>query len=189
MSDRHSEILTVAEADNAIYFDFEGAKDETPVLLGALYAEGIKSPNQDHLVLRHDLVDPAFAPLLEVVRPRSPSIYRYDTSSRPLRQAYSDLVGRARAQDRLMVSWSRHELTMSLEAGLPRTLREDFVERFRDGKATAKRWRTLTRPNVAFERDIAVGSTSCSVRRTDRIFHSRGVPWGHSGSNNQAGAT
>ena len=153
MSDQHSQILTVAQADNAIYFDFEGAKDQRPVLLGAIYAEGVKSPNQDRLVMRHDFVDRFFAPLLDAVRLEAPSIYRYDTSCRSLTQAYADLVGRARAQDRLMVSWSRHELTMSLEAGLPRNLLNSFVERFRDGKATAKRWRTLTQPDVSFERD------------------------------------
>jgi hypothetical protein len=91
--------------------------------------------------------------LLDAVALEAPSIYRYDTSCRSLRQAYADLVGRADAQNRLMVSWSRHELTMSLEAGLPRNLLASFVERFRDGKATAKRWRTLTRRDVAFERD------------------------------------
>jgi hypothetical protein len=149
----HSKTLTVAEADSAIYIDFEGAQDEPPVFLGALYAEGIKKPDQGRLVMRNDLVDWGFAPLLNATRPHSPWIYRYDGAMRSLSGSYSDLVGRARAQNRLLVAWSRHELDVSLEAGLPRSLREEFVERFRDGKATAKRWKRLAFDEVVFERD------------------------------------
>jgi hypothetical protein len=153
VGDRHSKTLTVAEADSAIYIDFEGAQDEPPVLLGALYAEGTKKPDQGRLVMRHDLVDWGFAPLPNAIRPQWPWIYRYDSAMRSLSGSYSDLVGRARAQNRLLVAWSRHELDASLEAGLPRSLREEFVERFRDGKATAKRWKRLTFDELVFERD------------------------------------
>lgn len=137
------------EALRAIYIDFEGRTNEPPVLLGVLYAEGRKIADQDRLVLRHDILDPVFEPLHGVVPVRCEQLlHRYDSDCRHPWIAIRDVVGRAEKQDRLIVAWSQHELQVVEKLCTAAGLSHTFSERFRDGKATARRWLRNTAPQL-----------------------------------------
>jgi hypothetical protein len=135
--------LTLEDARRAIYIDFESRKGGDPVLLGACYAEGRKKPDPRRVVLRQDVIEPAHSRLAGALDWSWPGhMYRYDSDGRSLRASLGDLVGRARNQDRLIVSWSQHELGVIESADLGPSLFADFRDRYRDGKATASRWLT-----------------------------------------------
>lgn len=154
MADLVGRTITPDEADNAIYIDFEGRQGEPPVLLGSLYAEGQKRPDQDRLILRHDILDDSLRSLHEEVPVTPITFAEYRTEVRSLRATYADLIGRAHKQDRLIVAWSRHELTASLsDPSISDHVRDELLERFRDGKETAKRWLRATQPDMRFEPD------------------------------------
>lgn len=148
-------ILTPAEAGRAIYIDFEGRTDEAPALLGVLYAEG-KHASPDRLVLRHDVLDPAMAPLVGAAT--FESVHRYDTRACTLPQALADVLRRAKHQNRLIVSWSQHEGRIIGEAGNSAWVRRQLGRRYVDGKAMAKRWRTQRHPDLKFTFDTHGGA-------------------------------
>jgi hypothetical protein len=83
-------------------------------------------------------------------------LYRAQNRARPLRHSLHEVVLRAAAHDRLIVAWSQHDLKVALAYGGLDPIEEDvFVERYRDGKATAKAWLKamhpdITPPGVAF---------------------------------------
>lgn len=115
--------LSTADALRALYIDFEGQKDQPPVLLGVLRRGGKGSTPFVH----HDVVDEAFASL------GMPAI--------SLRDAVEKAVLRAEHGDRRIVSWSQHDLEVV------RTLRDDakliarFESRYANALSIAKRWR------------------------------------------------
>ena len=118
-----SKRLTAAEALRALYIDFEGRKDEPPVLLG-VHRRGRGS----RPYVQQDVVDEAFAGLVP----------RY----LPLHGAIENVVRRAEHGNRRIVSWSEHDLRVV------RTLADedpDLVARFEasyvNALAVAKRWR------------------------------------------------
>lgn len=137
--------LTPEQAAKAIYIDFEGRIDEPPALLGVLYAEGRKA-SPDRLVMRHEILDPGLR----------------------------ELVGRAVKQDRVIVSWSQHELGELSEAGLHD---ERLTNRFVDGKVTAKRWRRAIHPGVEFPFDTSGGANKL-VRYLDLIDYELPATYG-----------
>jgi hypothetical protein len=110
--------MTAAEARTAFYLDFEGGKDQPPVLLGYLR----KGPVQQYVVDR-------------VFKPAGPGFLE-------LRQAVSTVVTRAQKQDRRIVSWSEHDLEivrgLTNEPGLVHA----FEARYANGRALAARWAT-----------------------------------------------
>ena len=115
--------LTDAEALRALYVDFEGRKDEPPVLLG-VHRRG-RGP---HPYVQQDVVDPVFAGLVP----------RY----LPLRDAVENVVRRAEHGDRRIVSWSEHDLRVV------RTLADEdpelvgrFEDRYANARAFAEYWR------------------------------------------------
>jgi hypothetical protein len=85
--------LSAAEARRALYIDFEGQKDEPPVLLG-VHRHGRGSRPFAHQVV----MDQAFASLAEPVM--------------SLREAVEKVVLRADHGDRRIVSWSEHDLNV-----------------------------------------------------------------------------
>lgn len=141
--------LTVEEARRAIYVDFEGRKDLPPALLGVLYAEGRKA-SDDRLVLRQDIVERTFWDLLGCAEVQGFS--RYDSDARTLRASIADVCRRAKEQERCIVSWSRYDATAIAEHGGSPFNRRVLRTWYRDGKATAKRWSTICRPDLHFER-------------------------------------
>lgn len=115
--------LTEAEALRALYVDFEGEKDQPPVLLGVLRHPGSGSTPFVH----RDVVDAMFANL--------------GGSSLSLREAVEKTVRRAEHGHRSIVSWSEHDL------GVVRTLWDEdpelvarFEARYVNARAVAERW-------------------------------------------------
>lgn len=116
--------LSAAEGLRALYIDFEGQKDQPPVLLGVLRRGGKGSTPFVH----QDVVDEAFASL--------------SVPTMSLRDAIEKAVLRAEHSDRRIVSWSQHDLEVV------RTLRDDdpelvarFEGRYANALSVAKRWR------------------------------------------------
>jgi hypothetical protein len=116
--------LSTTDALRALYIDFEGEKDKSPILLGVLRRPGIGSTPFVH----QDVVDATFASL--------------GVSEISLRDAVGKAVLRAERGDRRIVSWSQHDL------GVVRTLRDDdpelvarFEGRYANALSVAKRWR------------------------------------------------
>lgn len=116
--------LSAADALRALYIDFEGQKDQPPVLLGVLRRGGKGSTPFVH----QDVVDEAFASL--------------GVPTMSLRDAIEKVVFRAERGDRRIVSWSQHDLEVV------RTLRDDdpeliarFESRYANALSVAKHWR------------------------------------------------
>lgn len=125
---RRRERLTYAEAQRALYIDFEGRKDAPPVLLGCLRRAG----SGDEPTLWQAVLDPSFAPLAEADGILSLS----------LTDAVERIVRRAKVNDRLIVSWSEHELRV-VQAGCPDDLFARFERRFVNARHVAARWARL----------------------------------------------
>jgi hypothetical protein len=140
--------MTAAQAQAAVYFDFEGPANEPPMLLGVAYATG-RRINFDKTVLVHYLLDPAFQPLKSTcdVSPQ----YRYETRTETLRQTLNEVVRLARSRDRLIISWRADELPEIVLETLDDSLASEFAVRYRDGQATAQRWQQALHPDVQFE--------------------------------------
>ena len=156
--------LTADQAARAIYIDFERRKDQPPALLGVVYAEGRRHVDEERVVLRQDIVEPALEPVagsVELVD--DGSFYRYDTESTSLRHSLRTIVQRAVAQDRLIVSWSCFDRDRVVEYGeLDDATLHAFHRRFRNGIATARRWRRRVQPDLVFEWETFGGSNKLS---------------------------
>ena len=115
--------LTADEARRALYIDFEGQKDQPPVLLGILRRRG----RADEPSVFQVVVDPDF----EAAGP----------ALRELRRAIEIVVIRAEAGDRRIVSWSEHDLEVvqRLRAEDPELVAR-FERRYANALAVAKRW-------------------------------------------------
>ena len=118
--------MTSLEARTAFYIDFEGGKDQPPVLMGYL--------RKDHV--QQYVVDRTFRPA--------------GTTYLELRQAIKTVLTRAQKQDRRIVSWSEHDLDIVRELTQEPELIRAFEARYANGRALATRWATrmngLTRP-------------------------------------------
>ena len=115
--------LSAEEALRALYVDFEGGKDQPPVLLGVHRRGRGARP-----YVQQDVVDAVFAGLVP----------RY----LPLHDCVENVVRRAEHGDRRIVSWSEHDLKVV------RTLRDEdpelvarFEARYANALEVAKRWR------------------------------------------------
>ena len=116
--------LSSDEALHALYIDFEGEKDEPPVLLGVLRHAGRGSTPFVH----QDVVDEAFANLAGSVM--------------SLHDAVEKAVRRAEGADRRIVSWSEHDLKVvrTLAAEDP-ALVVRFEGCYGNARAVAELWR------------------------------------------------
>ena len=116
--------LSADEASRALYIDFEGRKDEAPVLLGVLRRRG----RGEEPWVQQDIVDPAFAGL--------------GGRALSLHEAVSAVVVRAESRDRRIVSWSEHDLEVvrSLADRDP-DLVQRFEARYANALRVARRWR------------------------------------------------
>lgn len=150
-SNPYKEILTPAEAMRAIYIDFEGRKDEPPVLMGSLYYEGRVKSDPGRLIFRHDILDRTLQPLAGQIHVSG--LHRYECHVKTLPQAMQDLARRVKNQKRSIVAWSQHEIQRIDEAELSAYLDRIIKEWFRDGKETARRWRTSHHPDWKLTRD------------------------------------
>jgi len=151
--------LTPLEASRALYIDFEGLAKQSPALLGVRWSDD-ECGHFHQYVLGPDLAATAErAPTREARWPLdyphaagTPVAPKYFASS--LECAIAALTMRSEAEDRMLVSWSRHELV------IVQTYIKDnpalvgrFTCRWRDGKLTSKRWKTRVHSDVVFQRD------------------------------------
>jgi hypothetical protein len=122
-TDRSSfERLSAAEALRALYIDFEGEKDKTPVLLGVLRrGQGARPYVHSHIL------DRDFAAFARVTS---------------LHDAVLNVVMRAEKGDRRIVAWTEHELkVVRTLANEDPNLVARFEARFANAKRLAERWR------------------------------------------------
>jgi len=108
------------ETDGPFYFDFEGAKDQPPVLMGYLRKEHVQQY----------VVDSTF-------QPAGPGYLE-------LRQVVKTVLTRAEKQDRRIVSWSEHDLDLVRELTNEPALVGAFEARYGNGRALAARWASRT---------------------------------------------
>jgi hypothetical protein len=115
--------LSTAEALRALYIDFEGEKDKTPVVLG-VHRRGRGARPFVHV----DVVDATFSSLA--------------ASTGSLHDAVANVVQRAEHGDRRIVSWSEHDLNVV------RAIRDEdpdlvarFEARYANARLIARRWR------------------------------------------------
>lgn len=122
--------LSACEAQDALYVDFEGAKDQPPVLLGTLRRRG----RGEEPFVHQEVLDPLFAQM-------GPPYL-------PFRQAISKLVVRAEARDRRIVAWTEHELEVvrRLCVDDPELVAR-FEARYANARAVARRWVNRCRPD------------------------------------------
>ena len=115
--------LSGVEALQALYIDFEGGKDQPPVLLGVHRRGRGTRP-----YVQQDVVDEVFEGLVP----------RY----LPLRDAIANVVRRAEHGDRRIVAWSEHELDVvrTLLDGDP-DLVARLEARYANARAFAEYWR------------------------------------------------
>lgn len=129
---RRMPLIGTTEARRALYVDYEGSKDRPPTLLGYL-VEG---------TLAAGIVEPLFAPCRERYRAAHATIANH-------RHLLAELIDRAEREDRLIVSWSKHDLRL-MEAALSGDSERLAIlgQRYRDAKLTARRWKNLRHPDV-----------------------------------------
>jgi hypothetical protein len=122
--------MTVSEAEDALYIDFEGITDQPPVLLGTLHRPGRGEEPFVHQVV----LDPLFEPV-------GPQL-------RTARDAIRVVVARAEARNRRIVAWTEHELHVvrRLCADDPELVVR-FEVRYVNALALAKRWANRCHPD------------------------------------------
>ncbi|MBK8648936.1 MAG: hypothetical protein IPN16_20840 [Gemmatimonadetes bacterium] len=111
------------EARRALYVDYEGSKDRPPTLLGYLV----------NRTLAAGIVEPLFAPCHKKHRAEHAALADH-------RQLVECLIDRAEREDRLVVSWSRHDLRLMEGILQGDELRLGILgRRYRDARLTARR--------------------------------------------------
>lgn len=118
--------LTPEEARRALYIDFEGRKDQAPVLLGCAHRAGRGAKPW----VWQAVTAPLFEPLTEA-----------DDAVEllPLPAAVERILHRAEAKGRLIVAWSEHELDV-VQTYCPQHLVR-FEARYVNARALAVYWR------------------------------------------------
>src|SRR5689334_14939454 len=95
-------------------------------------------PRFDQKVMRNYIIDGrfhGFADAYEIV-----GGVQFSVGCTTLGAACRELVALARNEDRLIVSWSQYDGRIMRDASLTPEQGVVFADRYRDGKATAKRW-------------------------------------------------
>ena len=137
-------LLTKAQAASAIYFDFEGCVGGAPSLLGwsLKLDDGTEQFSQW-------IVEGALQSATRTV-PHTGGAVRCGQST--LEEAVALLVTLAERQDRLIVSWSHHDMDMiELYADDPELIAR-AASRYMNALPTAKQWLRRVHPDVTFER-------------------------------------
>jgi hypothetical protein len=118
--------ITPAEAKSAIYLDYEGNKDKAPTLLGWAVSGTYKAA----------IVEPLFATCAD--RYRAKGIYAEDHANLVLR-----LITQAEDENRLIVSWSEHDLVQMANVLKPVDI-ERLLAIYRNAIRTARPWHHRT---------------------------------------------
>ena len=137
-------ILTPEQAARAIYFDFEGCKDEAPSLLGWSFVLDDGSEQFCQWI-----VEDALASATRTV-PHTGGAVRCGQST--LIEAVALMVDLAEEQDRLIVSWARHDMIMIEQYVDDSELVERARARFTNALPTARQWLKRAHPQLQLER-------------------------------------
>jgi hypothetical protein len=117
--------VTLDEARRALYIDFEGRKDQPPVLLGCTR----RSRAHGELSVWQAITDATFAQLADSDQLELLS----------LADAVERILMRAEKKNRRIVAWSEHELNV-VRRYCPEHL-DRFESRFINARSLAERWR------------------------------------------------
>ena len=118
--------ISTAEAERAVYIDFEGIQDHPPALLGILVGEHL-----EQVVLDVELEAAAVAKQLRLAL---------------LLDEMNRLLDLCRREERLIVAYSQHEKNVVRDfAGL------DLTGSYRDARMIAKRWKAIRHPAAPIE--------------------------------------
>ncbi len=163
------DLIAPTAAVNAIYIDFEGNQNKPPSLLGVRW----RAAEMDHFAqfVLEEALFPAVDGSPKTVHKWPGDGYQRaeGVEARPgaakratvtLLEAVRSLVSRAEAEGRLLVSWSTYEreVISSVLLEVDSDLTNRFVGLWRDGKATAKKWKRLKHPSKVFKRIVGLGT-------------------------------
>jgi len=137
-----AKILTPEQASCAIYFDFEGCKHEAPSLLGWSYL----SDDRRTEYVCQSVVEPLLWSTAGVKIPHTAGNCCCD--SKTLEDAVRYLADIARRDDRLLVSWSTHDLTMIQDYVCDKLLVLQVAARYRNSLPTARQWLKKVHPEI-----------------------------------------
>lgn len=152
---RHGRLLGALEAQRAFYVDYEGSKGRAPTLLGYLVGDELSA----------GIVEPLFAPCH--AHYRAAHAERADHVS-----LLAALIDRAEREDRLIVSWSEHDLRVMREALAGDTeLEAVLTRRHRDGRLTARRWRSITHAGVEGPNSLDLYRALLKLKLPERFGH------------------
>ncbi len=124
-------VLSLEEATRAAWIDFEG---NGPAV------QGEPSPPPTLLGIRIDKHDEFW--IVEELFSTCAHYRKSRAGVRDLRELADQLITRCESEDRLIVSWSTHDLKLLMRV-LDEQGRERLQSIYRDGKKTARRWNTL----------------------------------------------
>lgn len=146
-------ILTPEQADRAIYFDFEGCKNEAPSLLGWSY---LTDDRKTEYVCQ-SVIEPLLWSAAGAKIPHTAGNCCCDRIS--FDEAVRFLFNRAQDEDRLLVSWSTHDLTMIEEHVTDKQLLLQIGSRYRNALPTARHWLRKIHPEVELPTGFGGGHT------------------------------
>lgn len=124
------DIKSQSKDDVRVFIDFEGNRDEYPVILGVLEEASGRS------VFTQWVLDPLFQPLAE---------FNERLRVESLSDVLADIDGKYVASTPVY-AWSTHEQQVIAGAELPTDLRAAWSSRVIDAKVVTKRWARITHP-------------------------------------------
>jgi hypothetical protein len=133
-----------ADADRAIYVDFEGlgTPNALPVLLGSHWVDDAGNAHRVQYVF-----DPRLEGAALARTPEKGGTCEYVGS---LDAALAKVCGVAEMEDRLIVEWSKHEEDVVRRETADTMLASVFLTRVRDAKDVAKPWKREHHDHIAF---------------------------------------
>lgn len=137
-------ILTPERAAAAVYFDFEGCVGEAPSLLGWSYIGEDDAERFDQRIL-----EPGLSAAARTV-PHTSGAVRCGPST--LHDGVSALVTTAEKDDRLIVSWARHDMSMIERYADDPELVSRVAARYMNALPTARQWLKRVHPEVKLEK-------------------------------------
>lgn len=129
--------ITSQELSRAIFIDYEGNIDRPPTLLG-WRVDGLS---------HGAIVEEAFATCSDRYRAKG-------IEWQPHLQVASQLLQQAREEDRVLVSWSEHDLRL-LHAALPEQDQAQLLTCYRNAIPAAKAWHLRSLQTRAPQRELA----------------------------------
>lgn len=140
-----AKLLSLDQARTAIYFDFEGCVGQAPSILGWSY---LRDDGTEHF--RQRVVERDLWPTSRSIVPLT--MGKQICKKRPLDKAVRRLCEIAEEGDRLLVSWSKHDLNVIKQYVSNASIVERVEGRYRNALPTARQWLKATKPEVVLAR-------------------------------------